>query len=357
MEKFFAVEPYKSYREYFNVYTVTAVSANEVYETGSATVFSCYFGGGTHVGGDDAKVFTYAQKAISEDKIDDAVIIVMMNSTQYAGTCWLYFPASGDGDYGSGASISYFPVGEDETMLKQVLQHEACGHGFAKLGDEYQDMFMEEIPESMITLAREQEKYGWLKNIDFTSDSTKVKWNKFLFDARYANEGLGVYEGANTYSKGVYRSSWSSIMRDHKGGFNAPSREAIYYRLHKLAYGTEWQYDYEKFVQYDSINLTPASKSIILRSTTGEQRPPLPAPVVIRSSWRNAKSNVPSKSAAGGVNHGLLRGNARQVSPASAAFASPILTRRVPLPDGRTAITTIDASGKTKVTYENKESK
>ena len=35
------------------------------------------------------------------------------------------------------------------------------------------------------------------------------------------------------------------------GGFNAPSREAIYYRIHKLAFGTTWEYDYESFVKWD----------------------------------------------------------------------------------------------------------
>lgn len=35
------------------------------------------------------------------------------------------------------------------------------------------------------------------------------------------------------------------------GQFNAPSREAIYYRINKLAYGDSWNYDYETFVQFD----------------------------------------------------------------------------------------------------------
>ncbi len=43
-------------------------------------------------------------------------------------------------------------------------------------------------------------------------------------------------------------------MKNNKGGFNAPSREAIWYRIHKLAYGDEWEYDYEDFVEYDEVN-------------------------------------------------------------------------------------------------------
>ncbi len=41
------------------------------------------------------------------------------------------------GDYSNGPSIAYFPVGEDEFTLEQVLHHEAGGHGFSKLADEY----------------------------------------------------------------------------------------------------------------------------------------------------------------------------------------------------------------------------
>ena len=45
-----------------------------------------------------------------------------------------------------------------------------------------------------------------------------------------------------------------SIMNNNAGGFNAPSREAIYYRLNKLAFGPEWELDYEEFAAYDAIN-------------------------------------------------------------------------------------------------------
>ena len=37
--------------------------------------------------------------------------------------------------------------------------------------------------------------------------------------------------------------------------FNAPSRAAIYNRIHKLAYGKDWQFDYEKFVEWDAKNI------------------------------------------------------------------------------------------------------
>ena len=44
--------------------------------------------------------------------------------------------------------------------------------------------------------------------------------------------------------------------------FNAHSRLAAYYRIHKLAYGSAWKFDYEEFVKYDAINrMTSADAS------------------------------------------------------------------------------------------------
>lgn len=48
---------------------------------------------------------------------------------------------------------------------------------------------------------------------------------------------------------------------DLNGQFNAPSREAIYYRIHKLAYGKNWQYNFEDFVQWDLKNIQSESKA------------------------------------------------------------------------------------------------
>ncbi|MBR4854092.1 MAG: hypothetical protein IKU88_05140 [Alistipes sp.] len=358
MEKFFMEEPYKSYRDHFNVYSVVAVSENEVYNLGSSTAFAGYFGGEgtTLVGGNDQKVFSYAEKAIGAERMNDALIVVMMNSKAYAGTCYMYSPSDND-NWGDGVSISYFPIGVDDNALAQVLHHEAGGHGFSKLADEYEPLFNEVITEDAITSSRELERYGWHKNIDFTSDPTAVKWSRFLTDIRYANEGLGVYEGAFVYTTGAYRPSWNSIMRYNTGGFNAPSREAIYYRIHKLAYGEDWEYDYEKFVEYDAINRKTAAttRGVPYRLDIPEDFKPLHPPVVMNTSWRNAKNNAPAKKTivpsgnTGNAGRNLQKVSmpsvgtaARKTMKASTSFTST---------DGRTVTVTTDSSGATKTTY------
>ena len=59
MEDLFSVEPYKSLRDRFNVYLVSAVSKNNEYFNGGQTAFSGYFGSGSYVGSDMSKALTY----------------------------------------------------------------------------------------------------------------------------------------------------------------------------------------------------------------------------------------------------------------------------------------------------------
>ena len=291
----FSEEPYKSYKNYFNVYSVDAVSMTEGYEHGGQ-VFGTGHGEGTYVYGNDEKVFEYAQKALTVEQMDDALIIVMMNEDAYAGTCFMYDPNSGD--YGRGAAIAYFPTSSDTDTFNGLVSHEAGGHGFAKLADEYAYEYMGAISYGEMEGTKSLEPYGWYKNVDFTSDPTLVKWSKFLSDERYANEGLGCFEGGLTYWSGVWRPTDYSIMRYNTGGFNAPSREAIWYRIHKLAYGEEWQYNYEDFVTYDAINRTPAAQAAsrakvkaAAAARKGKPFQPLHEPVVVKRSWKEAVNN------------------------------------------------------------------
>ncbi|MBQ9723193.1 MAG: hypothetical protein IJV84_06710 [Bacteroidales bacterium] len=284
----FTEEPYKSFKDHFNVHYVNVVSKNEGYGAYNETALSGYFGDGTLVGGNDNAVFNYAQKAISAEQMDEALLIVAMNSDNYAGTCYMYYPTYTTGTYGSGPSVAYFPRGGDATTFTQLLHHEACGHGFAKLADEYAYEDMGAVPSDYVSeIKSQQSNWGWWKNVDFTSDPTATRWNHFINDTRYANEGLGAYEGGLTYWTGVWRPTENSIMRYNTGGFNAPSREAIYYRIHKLAYGDSWEYDYEDFVEWDARNRTTAATRAMVYKPANYK--PTHPPVIVNKPWRDAK--------------------------------------------------------------------
>ncbi len=287
----FKEEPYKSHKDLFSVHYVNVVSLTSGYDY-NYTALKGWFGNGTTVGGDDAKCIEYAMNAISDWQMDDATIIVAMNAYSVSGTCYMYSPANNQSTWGSGLSISYFTKGDGvSTSIEQLLHHEACGHGFAKLADEYAYEALGAIPEDTKQQIKILENYGWWKNVDFTNDKTQVKWAKFLADSRYQYDGLGVFEGGMTYWSGVWRPTDNSIMRYNVGGFNAPSREAIYYRIHKLAYGADWQYDYEKFVEWDAINRKSEAQTKAMPLVLDPQKDfvPLHPPVVIPHSWREAK--------------------------------------------------------------------
>ncbi len=197
--------------------------------------------------------------------------------------CFLFIK----GDYGRGYAVAYFPIGSNDNSLRELLLHEAGGHGFAKLEDEYFYESYGTIPDDQKnTKLRFRDNFGWGKNIDYTSSSDRVIWSKFISDARYAVENIGVYEGAATYIRGVYRPTDYSIMRYNEGGFNAPSREAIYYRIHKLAYFESWQYDYEDFVQWDQEHVLSNLLTKAGMSIPADFKPTAP-PVVRSARWED----------------------------------------------------------------------
>ena len=224
MEYFFEIEPFAGSRNLFNVYSVNVVS-------GTSNALGSYYAEGTSIKGDDAKCFEYASKALAADRMDDALIITIINSTEFGGSTYMYAPKT-EGDWAGGKSVSYIPKVPLKMDFRGLVQHEAGGHGFAKLADEYTLGSGDEIPESEKESIKAYEKYGWYRNVDFTDDPSKVKWSHLLSE----ESSDGVYEGALGYSRGVWRPSRTSIMMDNQGTFNAPSREAIEYRISKLAF-------------------------------------------------------------------------------------------------------------------------
>ena len=290
MEAVFDIEPYKSFRNMFDVWYVKIVSLNEIYAEDTATALNTQFVKGTVVTGNHNEVQQIALNLLDSNKIKNAAIIVLMNTEKYGGTTYLYdfVGESGIGDYGEGFSIAYIPLCTSEAQFTQVVQHEVGGHGIGKLEDEYYYADSGEIPSNKVDSFRTYQSAGYYKNVDFTSDPAQVLWAKFIADEDYQYDGLGVFEGACLYTTGAYRATEESMMYHNEGPFNAPSREAIYYHLHKLAYGNSWQYDYDAFKQYDAVNRKTSPSAS--QSSVGRGRipvnplcpEPLPSPVFIK---------------------------------------------------------------------------
>ena len=241
MENYFSIEPYKSLREYFDVIAIKAVSKHDWVsgETAFETTLVWDFG----IMANSDKCMSYAQKAIGTDNINNVsvVLVVNLNEPISGGYCAMYL-----NEFSIACSTYNM---DDPNDFKKSIHCVAGGYGFGGLKPEY--VLYEEVFNDAYDLQQKYDAYGWYANVDCTADPVKVKWARFMNDPRYANEGLGVFEGA-LYRYGIYRATEYSILGGHIDWFNAPSREAIYKRAMKLAYGSSWEYDYEEFVEFDA---------------------------------------------------------------------------------------------------------
>ena len=279
LDAIFEEEPFKSFKSLFNIYVVYAVSENEI--IGKNTAFLTTDSRGDWAGAigswDEDKVRAFAIMASSKSDTREITPIVVLNSATNDGSVKTHISYNSEylsdakwDDYHGGENFTYIS-GPFSPDISYTVVHE-IGHAFGQLADEYLYEGFEDYSNNAYyqSLWPNMCIYGMYKNIDFTSDVSTVKWKHFLNDSRYSNENLNCYEGA-MFRYGVWRPTENSIMRnDYSGHYNAPSREAIYYRIHKLAYGKNWEYNFEDFVQWDLKNIPQAA--------------PMPAPVRHASS-------------------------------------------------------------------------
>lgn len=257
MEYFFAVEPYKTYKEYFNVYADFAMS----YESGVCsnvniwrqTKFGTTYGSGANgrLGIKDIDVFNYvlndvANSAITDANVNQSLIICVPNDDAYEGVTALY---------GSGAAIAFVPHSRFDypNDYRGLIQHEAGGHGFGKLGDEYV-YHRENIWTCPCTCCAHADHVaadkalGWYRNLSLNGRYKEVDWTHLIFDSRYGDI-VDIYEGAYMHGMGIYRSELNSCMNNNVPYYSTISRQAIVERIMEYSGGT---FDFETFVSKDS---------------------------------------------------------------------------------------------------------
>jgi len=267
MEEFFAIEPYKTFRNRFNVYAVKVVSLNDRIGEGYTTALGTYFGNGTFIGGDNAKSQEYSLKVPGISSLDNLLTVVIANSRRESGTANLFAETQ--------SGIAYLTSsGNESELFGPTLRHEAGGHGFAFLADEYSSHDEAAPKDFADNYTNLYTKYGWYANVDFTNSREKIHWSAFLSDDRYKDE-VGIYEGGALYSRGAYRPSVNSMMRENVEYFNAPSRWAIYKQIMTRS-GENASFD--KFLEYDAVNRGKAKTSA--KSVPKRKSMPYAPPVV-----------------------------------------------------------------------------
>ena len=207
-EALFAVEPYKTYKEYFNVWSVAceskergAGSSDAGTSTPRNTVFQSYFNETYRIIGNHTTAFSYAAKILGmNDNIlkTNSVVIVLVNDERYGGsTYWFIDPAdASDVDY---RAISYIPLNRDTQLpggFTNIFLHEVGGHAIGKLGDEWsaEQLFTIEA-KTLITNYKNNKLYcynlGLPTNAAMVSDYPEFTWNFF----QYVKGSIDSYSG------------------------------------------------------------------------------------------------------------------------------------------------------------------
>lgn len=287
VEYFFGVEPYKSYREYFNVNIVYALS----YDSGVCstvniwrdTKFDTTYGAGGEgrLLVDANAVLSYMlndveNASITPDNVDQSVVVCILHSDTYEGIASLY---------GSGAAVAFVPHSRNDypADYRGLIQHEVGGHSFGKLADEY--IYHREHIQSCscpccshdLEGFRQQQNIGWWRNISFIGNYSNIEWRHLIFHPEY-DDIVDIYEGGLMHKKGVYRSEYNSCMNNNIPYYSTISRQAIVERIKE--YAAE-QFSFEEFVEHDS-----REYGEITRSSDGVEGPAMhnPEPIIIPGS-------------------------------------------------------------------------
>ena len=219
--------------------------------------------------------FEYACKAPINNNIPETLIILVENTSDYGGVCYMY---------GDGSAVACCPKSANTYPFdfRGIVQHEAGGHGFGKLGDEYiyHNAFI-----STCTCTdgcghsaelQEYKNRGWFRNLELTGNMNDVSWAHLIFHPKYSDV-VDIYEGGYFHSRGVYRSEPTSCMNNNIPYYSAISRQAMVERIMKYA-GEE--FDLESFIENDVTSAGIATKSTINDFT-------------VEPIYHNGKQNAP----------------------------------------------------------------
>ena len=298
MEYFFGIEPYKTYKDYFDVYIDFPMS----YESGVCsnvniwrttkfdTTYGAGAGGRLKVNFDDMMSYVLNDvtgTVVNNDNVNQTLIITILNSDVYEGlTCM----------WSTGAAIAAVPHSRYgyPNDYRGLIQHEAGGHGFGKLADEY-IYHRANIHRCPCICCPHVDEFnwgksiGWYRNASLNGRYKEIDWTHLIFDDRY-QDIVDIYDGAYYHSDGVYRSELNSCMNNNVPYYSTVSRQEMVERIMKYSGGT---FDFETFVSKDSREM--GDKFLTRSGSAGSSSQAIEgnAPMVVKGSpLKNLKRKV-----------------------------------------------------------------
>lgn len=247
VEYFFAVEPYTTYREYFNVYTAVALSEdsgvedlNHWRQTKFHTVLpqTC----GLRITADWSGAMDYCAEVCPPiiNRPEPRVgVVLLANTAIYDGVTY----SMGD------SFCALVTKSEDDYPYdaRGLVQHEAGGHGMGWLGDEYiyHPGFIQKCNCTdgcgHVGELLAKQSTGFALNLSLNGKYKEVPWSHLIFNPSYGDI-VDIYEGGYFHGRGVYRSEYNSCMNNNVPYFSTWSRQLIVQRIMKLA-GEEFSLD------------------------------------------------------------------------------------------------------------------
>ena len=281
----FNTEPYKSYRDYFNVWILKVASKESGARISDGTPAEqnrdCFFqsswGASSYgsMAANAGRVFSFVEANCPDivngvHTIEEVPVLIMINDTRYGGMSWNWgsgktyclVPKSyNGGTIGWGypsteaASVTALPgdtrtVTDDEKdamvrntsgTWRNTLVHEFGGHSIGKLGDEYWYNSSEEPVDEI-------QSHGWAVpmslNVSAKSSQDLVPWHELFDDdiqakmagisLKYA-ERISVFQGADVSMFYRWRSERISCMIDNRFYFSTWQRYILVNRIMTLA--------------------------------------------------------------------------------------------------------------------------
>ena len=303
----FETEPYKTYRNRFNVYILRVASeesgasvtdGNGNITTAVNSYFGAYWGADSYADmrADDDKVFNYVTLNCPDivdgiHTIDEVPIVMIVNDSRYGGRCWSWTSGRSYAivpyiDHGAGlqwnypnlvpstddplqppidnavlnanfhwtTAAEYAEVGQNYGDWRNTLVHEFGGHGFGRLGDEYwPDNTLNYTPNPI-------DRHSWQPlpfALNLAADPAQAPWKELLLDrkaeltARDARYGrIGAFQGGDNYLFGRWRSEKISCMIDNRFYFSAWQRYLITERIFTLS-GDAAAFSFESWLAKD----------------------------------------------------------------------------------------------------------
>jgi len=232
VEHFFAIEPYKTYRNYFTVTTAVACSPDE----GTGDVYNVkvnkFDANGPEP--DEYKLKEYARSVSRHvaDNISNSLIIMVSNYNSFHG--W------SDIDW-EGCSLSGIGIVDDVYPYdyRGLVQHFAGGEAFAGLGNEMVTHF-EHIKGctcpgcQALGIYNDMKSRGFFENLTMSSKMADAPWYDFIFHPKYSSM-VDMWEGGYKHFRGVWRSEAQSVMNNYIAYYNTISRYAIYKHIMRRA--------------------------------------------------------------------------------------------------------------------------